>query len=611
MKFAEMDLHPLLLAELEKIGFEEGTPIQEQAIPSLLAGKDVAGLAQTGTGKTGAFLIPLIDRVLRSREMSSSTADNMSPGVDVEVSPEEGSDSEATENIEVQAPAKEEPAIDSTKAKVAHPERIFADWKPNNFVLVLVPTRELADQVYQNACQLMGQESGLSAVSVYGGTSYDHQKAGIRKGAQFIIATPGRLIDLYKEHILDLRQARAIIFDEADRMFDMGFKDDMRYILRRVPNDRQLLMFSATMNFDVLNVAYEFGSDPVEVNIDRDQAKAENVEDELFHVGQNEKAQYLLSLLKRDEPKQAIIFSNFKRNVERIAHFLTRNGIPAVGISSLLTQAQRNRVMGQFKGSSDRNILVATDVAARGLDILGVDLVMNFELPDDPENYIHRIGRTGRAGQKGKAYSLVSDRDVSALSRIHDYLGHKITVGWLEDEHLIKEFERFPSEYEMEKDQRRKPKSAGPGKGRRTDKDGPRGKRPRRSSGEPKGVETVEASRDNGSSDSTKTDQSQRRRRRKSSSSPSGEQRPSHRDRALGRHRRPEAAATTSASNGNGDGRSSAQRRPKKSSSSSRRRNNQRGRRPNPPTRPAQKPPESLGQKVSGFFKKLLGKSEQ
>lgn len=411
LKFTELSLVPPVMSAIEANKFVECTPIQEKTIPVVLSGHDVAGLAQTGTGKTAAFLLPLLDRLVRSRKG-------------------------AEENAEGETPE----ASDASKARP-----IFKSWKDENFILVLVPTRELAEQVYQNL-ESLGQFCEVNAAVIYGGTSYDGQKAALKKGVQFIIATPGRMIDLYKEHLIDLSQVRAVVFDEADRMFDMGFKDDMKYVLQRIPKDRQFLVFSATLNFDVLNTAYEFGANPVEVNVSRDQTKAENVEDEIFHVGQDEKAKYLLSLLKKYEPKQAIIFSNFKHNVDRIAQFLSSNDIPAMGISSLLTQAQRTRVMELFRAENDRNILVATDVAARGLDIKGVDLVVNYEMPDDHENYVHRIGRTGRAGAKGKAFSLVSDRDVEALQRVENYLENKRPIGWMEDSEIVEDFKDFPRE---------------------------------------------------------------------------------------------------------------------------------------------------------------------
>jgi len=393
-------LDPRLLKDIESLKFSQCTPIQETTIPLILDGKDIAGLAQTGTGKTGAFLIPLIERILRAEPLPETAS---------------------PEQITLQK------------------KRAFPDWRPQNFILILVPTRELAEQVHENA-QKFTLTSGLKSYPIYGGTSYDKQKEALLSGLQFVVATPGRLIDLFKEHLVDLKNVRAVVFDEADRMFDMGFKDDMKYLLQRIPKDRQFLVFSATLNFDVLNTAYQFGSEPVEINISKDQATAENVKDQIFHVGQDEKPQHLLSLIKVHNPNQAIIFTNFKHNVERISNFLNANQVPAMAISSLLSQAQRNKVLEQFKEKNHLNILVATDVAARGLDVQGVDMVVNFDLPGDCESYVHRIGRTGRAGSEGVAFSLVSDKDVEALSRIEEFLKRKVDVGFLETESLVKDF---------------------------------------------------------------------------------------------------------------------------------------------------------------------------
>lgn len=400
LKFSEFNLESTLQQSVEKLNWQECTPIQSLAIPVLLEGKDVSGLAQTGTGKTAAFLLPLMERILRSRPLAD------------EASEEQKKLSEA---------------------------RRFTDWRAQNFILILVPTRELAEQVYENIKKL-SEFTGLRGAAVYGGTGYEKQKEALQNSFEFIVATPGRLIDLYKEHCVDLKQVRAIVFDEADRMFDMGFKDDMKYILQRVPQNRQFLVFSATLNFDVLNTAYQFGAEPFEIDISRDQAKAENVKDEIFHVGHFDKPQFLLSLLKEKNPRQTIVFSNFKMSVEKIASFLSANGVPAMGISSLLSQAQRNRVIELFKAENEKNILVATDVAARGLDIKGVDLVINYDLPNDAESYVHRIGRTGRAGTEGLALSLVGERDVEALARIEEYLKNKLPIGWLDDAALVKEF---------------------------------------------------------------------------------------------------------------------------------------------------------------------------
>ncbi|AZZ35675.1 ATP-dependent helicase [Bdellovibrio sp. qaytius] len=401
MKYVDLNLDSRLQTNITNLGYVDATPIQVQAFEPIISGKDVAGLAQTGTGKTAAFLIPLIERILKA-----------------ETNPES--------------------------------ERAFVDWKAFNQVLILVPTRELADQIHENILKLTAG-TGLKSATFYGGTGYDKQKEALSGNLQFMVSTPGRLIDLYKEHHVDFKKVKAIIFDEADRMFDMGFKDDMKYILSRIERTRQFLVFSATLNFDVLNTAYQFGSEPFEINISKDVAKAENVKDMIYHVGNHEKPQFLLSIFKKQNPTQTIIFTNFKNNVDRVAHFLTDNGIPAMGISSLMSQAQRTQVISRFKESNNQNVLVATDVAARGLDISDVDLVVNYELPQDCESYVHRIGRTGRAGKEGKAFSLVSDRDVESLYRIEEFTKKKIETGFMEDTELVKDFKALAEEPKFRK----------------------------------------------------------------------------------------------------------------------------------------------------------------
>jgi ATP-dependent RNA helicase RhlB len=305
--------------------------------------------------------------------------------------------------------------------------------------LVVVPTRELADQT-QNSFKAWADGLNLKSAVLVGGEDIQKQIQELKHNPEFVFATPGRLIDLYKEHYLDLKQVRALVFDEADRLFDMGFKEDIKFILQRVPRERQLLLFSATLNFEVLETAYSFGSEPVEVSLASPHAKSENVEDKILHVGDDDKAVFLLSLLAIHKPKQTIVFTNFKNQVELLAAFLRKNNIPAVGISSLLTQAQRQKVMSQFRSENATQLLVATDVAARGLDITGIDLVINYELPQDPESYVHRIGRTGRANESGKAFSLVSDRDIDSLQRIETYLKQPIPTLFLENSEIIKEF---------------------------------------------------------------------------------------------------------------------------------------------------------------------------
>lgn len=593
LKFSELELHPSLLGAIEKLGYDETTPVQAATMPHLLEGRDVAGLAQTGTGKTAAFLLPMMERILRA----ANPVENLTP--------------EQSER---------------------YGKRAFPDWKNGQFILVLVPTRELCDQVYENALKLKG-DSAIRAVSIYGGVAYEKQKQGLRDGVEFIIATPGRLLDLYKEHLVDLKQVRAIIFDEADRMFDMGFKDDMKYILQRVPKERQFLVFSATLNMDVMSTAYQYGANPVDVDVSRDQAKAENVVDKIFHVSVEEKAQYLLTLIKKHEPRQAIIFSNFKMNVPRVAQFLNDNKVKAVGISSLLTQQQRTRVIEQFKADNDSNILVATDVAARGLDIKGVDMVINYELPDDAENYVHRIGRTGRAGEKGKAFSLVSDRDVEAMQRIEDYLKHKVDIDWMDDADFVKDFKPMQSDRGDRGPRRDSGGDRGPRSG-----GGPRseGRGPRREGG----------SRDAGGRDSGRDggrgrDRGPRRdgprdgdRDQQRASGPRPEGQPGSRpgprveggarppreggkEGGRGRDRnrgpRPEGARTEGGRpRGDRPANQGGPRGEQRHASGSRVQRNDKGGRPGQPgsrpgSRPGAPPSKGIGQKVSGFFKKLFG----
>lgn len=432
MKYSELNLDPRLQSAIEKLNYVEMTAIQEQTIPHILEGKDVAGLAQTGTGKTAAFLVPLIERILKAQ-------------------------------TEPENP------------------RALKNWHVRSFILILVPTRELADQINENVGKI-ASGTGLKSYPLYGGTGYDKQKEALKSGLQFLVSTPGRLIDLFKENYIDLKQVSAVVFDEADRMFDMGFKEDMVFILERIPRERQFLVFSATLNFDVLNTAYQFGAEPVEINISRDQAKAENVKDFIVHLGHDEKPQYLLSLMKKENSKQVMIFTNFKHNVDRLAMFLMNNNIPAMGISSLMNQTQRNSVIEKFKADNDQNILVATDVAARGLDINGVDLVINYEMPQECESYVHRIGRTGRAGREGKAYSLICDRDIDSLARVEEYTKKKIDAVYLEDNEIVKDF--APLGYDNSFKKRFDQPRPGGGGGRFQDRGGGRGDRNDRGGGD-------------------------------------------------------------------------------------------------------------------------------
>lgn len=587
MKYTELNLHAKVQEAVASQNYIDCTPIQTSAIPHVLSGHDIAGLAQTGTGKTAAFLVPLLDRIIRSIEAAQSHRDHALPKEGGEPSANEGAsnvEKKSASTLEAAETAFVPPSAPTTQRP------IFENWRSSHFVLVLVPTRELAEQVSENAVKL-GSGLGFKVATIYGGTSYETQKNALKQGVQFIVATPGRLIDLYKEHLVDLNQVRAIVFDEADRMFDMGFKDDMKYILRRVPKDRQFLVFSATLNFDVLNTAYEFGANPVEINVSKDQAKAENVKDEIYHVGHYDKPQYLISLIQKIKPRQLIIFSNFKHNVERISQFLSQNSLPAMAISSLLTQAQRNRVMELFKAENEKNILVATDLAARGLDIKGVDLVINFELPDDPENYVHRIGRTGRASATGMALSLVGERDVEALGRIEDYLGHKIEIGWIEDAEVIKEFKPFPSEKRNDRPQR-SDFSRGPRRDGRRD-GGRDGQRDFARDGREGGRRSESSPRNSPHRDRTRSDDARH------GSSP-GDARHGENRRNDSKHRSPQGQRPFSSQNKNGPQNQKFKHRPQANGSFSSRSG----------AGPARQRPSTnvgLGQKISRFFKNLFG----
>ncbi len=553
-QFSDYQLSDHLNKALAGLGFERSTPIQDRAIPLIVSGQDVAGLAQTGTGKTAAFLLPLIERVLRSEN------------------PRED---------------------DSEEIK----KRYFPEWKHNHFNLILVPTRELAEQVKDCALDFV-KGTDHRVVVVYGGVSIEKQIENIEKGFTFLVATPGRLIDLYKQHKVDLKQVRAVTFDEADRMFDMGFKDDMKYILRRIPEERQLLLFSATLNLDVFNVAYQFGANPVEIKVSQDQMTADNVVDALFHLGNSEKPGHLLGILKKHDPRQVIIFTNFKSHVERVAEFLNKNGYKAAGISSLLSQAQRKRVMDRFREEGGENILVATDVAARGLDIEGVDLVINYELPDDAENYVHRIGRTGRAGEKGKAFSFVSDKDVEALDRIQKYLNRPVETQWMEDGELPEDFSPFPRGESIMKRSR----TNGPG-GRNND---------RRSKGGGKKRDDRPRNRDDKRDGGKKSSDHKKRRKRRpdeEEKSEKGErveksersEKNVHRDKRSGRHKGKKDDTPKSSHNKNRKRRSG---KPKKSSDSKRPRDND----PSRESKGSSKKSSEKGvvSKLRGAFKKLF-----
>ena len=381
MRFEAFSLSEPIRKGIEAAGFVECTPIQAEALPLALAGRDVAGQAQTGSGKTAAFLIPLFARLLASKHPTL-------PG----------------------APR----------------------------ALILAPTRELAVQIGWDA-ELLGQFTGLTMLAVYGGVDYQKQREALQNRVDILVGTPGRLIDYFKQGVYELSQIQVLVVDEADRMFDMGFIKDLRFLLRRLPpfNRRQSFLFSATLSFRVMELGYEFMNNPVKVAIAPEQVTVDKVEHLLFHVEKKEKFRLLLWLLRREAWERILLFSNTKIGAERLTEKLVRHGYQADLISGDIDQRKRLRIIAQFK-EGKLPILVATDVASRGLHVEAVSHVINYDLPQDPEDYVHRIGRTARAGAAGKAISMADEEYVLSLEAIEDYIGFKIPVEW-PDESLLSE----------------------------------------------------------------------------------------------------------------------------------------------------------------------------
>ena len=385
MRFDELLIPEEVRQGIRDAGFSECTPIQEQTLPLSLGGKDVAGQAQTGTGKTAAFLITLFTRLLENKE--------------------------------------------STQQPRA---------------LILAPTRELVVQIEADA-QLLGRHSGLVTQAIYGGVDYMKQRSALREGADVVVGTPGRLIDYLKQKVYSLKGIEMLVIDEADRMFDMGFIADLRFILRRLPpyDKRQNMMFSATLSQRVMELAYEFMNMPEKLSVTPEKMTAERVEQVLYHVSRKEKFPLLLGLLRREGMERTMIFINTKREAEYLYDRLNANGFPCRVISGDVEQRKRMRILDDFK-QGDLPILIATDVASRGLHIEGVSHVINYDLPQDSEDYVHRIGRTARAGSEGKAISLADEDGAFFLEAIEEFIKDKIHAEWAEDDLFVHDYVRTP-----------------------------------------------------------------------------------------------------------------------------------------------------------------------
>ncbi len=369
--FDSLGLADPLAQGIRDAGFVHCTPIQAQTLPIALEGRDVAGQAQTGTGKTAAFLIALYQTLMKHPASSHR-----------------------------------------------NPTSIRA--------LVVAPTRELAVQIHHDA-EILGKHTGFRHAVVFGGVDYDKQRRQVAEGVDVLIGTPGRLIDYMKQRVFDMRHAQVLVLDEADRMFDLGFIADIRYILRRLPapHHRLSMLFSATLSHRVLELAYEHMNNPELVRIEPDKMTVDRVRQLMYYPAMEEKVPLLIGLLRQSEARRTMVFVNTKRMAERLEAILNANGFHAQAISGDVPQQKRLRFLRDFH-NGDLAVLIATDVASRGLHIPDVSHVFNFDLPQDAADYVHRIGRTARAGAEGDAISFACEEFAVSLPEIEEYIGHKV-----------------------------------------------------------------------------------------------------------------------------------------------------------------------------------------
>ncbi len=380
--FDSLDLQPNLLASLHAAGFTRCTPIQALTLPVALRGRDVAGQAQTGTGKTAAFLVAIAQRLL---------------------------------------------------TQTAFSERGPSDPR----ALIIAPTRELAIQIYKDF-QSLCSDTGLTSALIYGGVDYDKQRQQLRDGVDIVIATPGRLLDYFKQHVFTFSAVEMMVIDEADRMFDLGFIKDVRYILRRLPprDKRQCLLFSATLSHRVLELAYEHMNEAQKLTVEAENITADRVRQVMYFPSTEEKLPLLINLLSRTDTQRSMVFVNMKVAAEKVARTLQRQGFRVGMLSGDVPQKKRQSLLGRFK-RGEIEILIATDVAARGLHIPDVSHVFNYDLPQDPEDYVHRIGRTARLGAEGDAVSFACDMYAQGLPDIEAFIEQKIPVEAVTPELLV------------------------------------------------------------------------------------------------------------------------------------------------------------------------------
>ena len=369
MDFKTFNFHPSITAGISAAGYETPTPIQRKAIPAILKGHDIMGLAQTGTGKTAAFVLPIL-------------------------------------------------------------ERLLSGGRGYVRALIVAPTRELAEQINDNICSL-GQQTGIRSMSIYGGVNIKPQIAKVARGVEIIVACPGRLLDHLNQKTISLSRLEVLVLDEADHMFDMGFFPDIKRIIQQVPVRRQNLLFSATMPKEILHLAREVLVDPVTVQIGI-TAPAETVSHAVYPVPHHLKTKLLLEPLKNTTTESVLIFTRTKHRAKRIGEQLVKNGLKASSIQGNLSQNKRQEALNGFRDGTYQ-VLVATDIAARGIDVSRVSHVINYDIPSTPDAYIHRIGRTGRAARTGEAFTLITDDDIRIVRDIEKVLGASIPSKGVDD----------------------------------------------------------------------------------------------------------------------------------------------------------------------------------
>ena len=416
--FKELNLDTSLQDALDQLGFENCTPIQSLTLPRIIAGHDVAAQAQTGTGKTAAYLLGSFSKIL-----AAPSADN-------------------TDSNETAAKKRKNPRV-----------------------LVIAPTRELAIQIKKDADEL-GQFTDLRISLVYGGVDYNKQARELSEGVDVLIGTPGRLIDYLKQGIYSLKTLEVVVLDEADRMFDLGFINDIRYLFRQMPPpvDRMSLLFSATLSNRVMELAYEHMDEAETIKTEVDSVTADRIEQTVFHPSQDEKIKLLVGLVRMLEPYRSIVFVNTKRAAEKIEAYLNGNRIKCAALSGDVRQKRREQLLAGFT-NGEIPVLIATDVAARGLHIPDVTHVFNFDLPHQAEDYVHRIGRTARAGASGEAISFACEEYSFSLPEIQNYIGKEIPFAPITSD-LIQPLD--PPKYQGNSREQRDRKGSKSGRGRPT-----------------------------------------------------------------------------------------------------------------------------------------------